>query len=74
MQILIQFLKHVGVGQVLGPGKSAREQNLKICAEEQERKSIRERGRHHHHNHDNHPHHHNHHELDDHHDPEDWTY
>lgn len=72
MQILIQFLKHVGVGQVLGPGRSSREENRRIWAEEQEKKTVRERGRHHHHENDNHPRHD--HELDNHHDPEDWTY
>lgn len=70
--MLIQFLKQVGVGQVLGRPSSKREENLKRWAEEQERKTMRERGRHQHHEHDIHPHHESH--LDEHCNPEDWTY
>jgi len=70
--MLIQFLKQVGVGQVLGRPNSKREENLKKWTEEQERKTIREKGRHQHHHEDIHPRHENH--LDEHHNHDDWTY
>jgi hypothetical protein len=63
MNILIQYLKHLGVGQVLPPGKGQREENLKKWQEEKDKKEKRRGHHHHHHGH-----------LDDHCDPDDWTY
>ena len=70
--MFLQFLKQIGVGQVLGRPSSRREENLKKWDMEQERKTVRERGRKRHHEHDSHPHQNPH--LDQHHHHDDWTY
>jgi hypothetical protein len=69
--MLLQFLKQIGVGQVLGRSNSKREENLKRWTEERDRKTIRERGRKQHRHEDYHPNGNN---LDEHHNHNDWTY
>jgi hypothetical protein len=61
MNVILQFLKTVGVGHPTSPGKSRREDNRKRWQEEKDRKEKRRGHKHRHY-------------FDDHSNPDDWTY